>query len=126
MAGANISGDLKDPQKAIPKGTLLAVFITSIIYLSVVWFTGATCVRDAAGTVEYLVATINATELDQVYVPSCVQNGTCPYGLMNYFQVMELESAYGPLVTAGIFAATLSSALASLVSAPKVFEVNFH
>lgn len=35
---------------------------------------------------------------------------------------MELVSAFGPLVYAGCFAATLSSALASLVSAPKVFQ----
>ena len=34
-----------------------------------------------------------------------------------------MVSAWGPLVTAGIFAATLSSALTSLVSAPKVFQV---
>lgn len=39
---------------------------------------------------------------------------------------MELTSAWGPLVTAGIFAATLSSALASLVSAPKVFQVELY
>ena len=38
-------------------------------------------------------------------------------------QVMEMVSGFGPLVTAGIFAATLSSALASLVGAPKVFQV---
>ena len=31
-------------------------------------------------------------------------------------------SAFGPLIYAGCFAATLSSALASLVSAPKVFQ----
>ncbi|PIO59437.1 amino acid permease, partial [Teladorsagia circumcincta] len=37
-------------------------------------------------------------------------------------QIMEMESFWGPLITAGIFAATLSSALASLVSAPKVFQ----
>lgn len=41
---------------------------------------------------------------------------------MNSFQVMELVSAWGPLIYAGCFAATLSSALASLVSAPKVFQ----
>jgi solute carrier family 12 sodium/potassium/chloride transporter 2 len=35
---------------------------------------------------------------------------------------MELVSAFGPLIYAGCFAATLSSALASLVSAPKVFQ----
>ena len=33
-----------------------------------------------------------------------------------------MEALWGPLITAGIFAATLSSALASLVSAPKVFQ----
>ena len=35
---------------------------------------------------------------------------------------MEMVSVYGPIIYAGIFAATLSSALASLVSAPKVFQ----
>lgn len=36
-----------------------------------------------------------------------------------------MVSAFSPLIYAGIFAATLSSALASLVSAPKIFQVNF-
>jgi solute carrier family 12 sodium/potassium/chloride transporter 2 len=35
---------------------------------------------------------------------------------------MELVSVFGPLIYAGCFAATLSSALACLVSAPKVFQ----
>ena len=37
-------------------------------------------------------------------------------------QVMEKVAAGGPIVTGGIFAATLSSALASLVGAPKTFQ----
>ena len=36
---------------------------------------------------------------------------------------MALVSVWSPIVTAGIFAATLSSALTSLDSAPKVFQV---
>lgn len=36
---------------------------------------------------------------------------------------MSMVSGFGPIITAGIFSATLSSALASLVSAPKVFQV---
>jgi len=39
---------------------------------------------------------------------------------------MTLVSGFGPLITAGTFSATLSSALASLVSAPKVFQVRDH
>uniref|UniRef100_A0A7N6AG54 Solute carrier family 12 member 3 n=1 Tax=Anabas testudineus TaxID=64144 RepID=A0A7N6AG54_ANATE len=52
----------------------------------------------------------------------CVKNGTCPYGIINYYQSMSMVSAFAPLITAGIFGATLSSALACLVSAPKVFQ----
>ncbi|XP_074769000.1 solute carrier family 12 member 3 isoform X6 [Athene noctua] len=33
LAGANISGDLKDPAVAIPKGTLMAIFWTTVSYL---------------------------------------------------------------------------------------------
>ena len=39
------------------------------------------------------------------------------------FQIMGIASAFQPLIYAGIFSATLSSAMASLVSAPKVFQV---
>lgn len=34
MAGSNRSGDLADPQKSIPIGTILAIVVTSTVYLS--------------------------------------------------------------------------------------------
>ncbi|KXJ28248.1 Solute carrier family 12 member 2 [Exaiptasia diaphana] len=37
-------------------------------------------------------------------------------------QIMDFFSGWGPIVTAGIFASTLSSALASFVGAPKTFQ----
>ena len=52
---------------------------------------------------------------------NCSHND-CEFGSLNNYQIIELISAFGPLIYAGIFAATLSSALASLVSAPKVFQ----
>ena len=46
----------------------------------------------------------------------------CRFGLKGDYATMSKISAVPHLITAGIFAATLSSALACLVSAPKVFQ----
>ncbi|XP_072310145.1 solute carrier family 12 member 2 isoform X2 [Eucyclogobius newberryi] len=129
LAGANISGDLADPQDAIPRGTLLAILITGIVYLGVAVSTGSCIVRDASGSINDTVTSqfmANCTEAACKFgfdFSSCknTDNG-CRFGLQNDFQVMSLVSGFGPIITAGIFSATLSSALASLVSAPKVFQ----
>ncbi|XP_065334078.1 bumetanide-sensitive sodium-(potassium)-chloride cotransporter isoform X1 [Cloeon dipterum] len=113
LAGANISGDLADPQTAIPKGTLIAILITSASYLGFAALAGGSVERDAMGNVTAYEMGVNITD--------CPETG-CEWGLMNNKQVMELVSLFGPLIYAGCFAATLSSALASLVSAPKVFQ----
>uniref|UniRef100_A0A4W6CA70 Solute carrier family 12 member 1 n=1 Tax=Lates calcarifer TaxID=8187 RepID=A0A4W6CA70_LATCA len=126
LAGANISGDLRDPQAAIPKGTLLAIVITGITYLAVAL--SATVVRDATGNITNAIvpggfcngSTAVACELG--YDFSSCEVEKCKFGLMNNFQVMTMVSGFGPLIIAGTFSATLSSALASLVSAPKVFQ----
>ncbi|AWP01365.1 Na-K-Cl cotransporter [Scophthalmus maximus] len=128
LAGANISGDLRDPQAAIPKGTLLAILITGVTYLAVALCVSGTVVRDATGNITDLVmpgeacngSAVAACELGFNFSSCAVE--TCSFGSMNNFQVMTMVSGFGPLVTAGTFSATLSSALASLVSAPKVFQ----
>ncbi|KAL7074989.1 hypothetical protein ACQ4LE_005539 [Meloidogyne hapla] len=146
MAGANISGDLKDPQKAIPLGTLVAIGITTFVYLIMVWMTGSTTLRDADGihiphllsltfnaskelveSTSVSIAASNATDnlLSSTHYyapPQCYLTHNCSYGLFNYFQIVELGSALGPLVTIGIIASTLSSALVSMVGAPKIFQ----
>uniref|UniRef100_A0A3Q2ZLI7 Solute carrier family 12 member 2 n=1 Tax=Kryptolebias marmoratus TaxID=37003 RepID=A0A3Q2ZLI7_KRYMA len=125
LAGANISGDLIDPQSAIPKGTLLAILITGLTYVAVTISTGSCIVRDATGDQNDTVSdTVNCTDAAcrLGYDFSICKEGGCQFGLMNDFQVMSLVSFFSPLITAGIFSATLSSALASLVSAPKVFQ----
>ncbi|XP_054244144.1 solute carrier family 12 member 1 isoform X1 [Indicator indicator] len=125
LAGANISGDLKDPQSAIPKGTMLAIVITTIAYIAVAICAASCVVRDATGNINDTVVpgmSCNGSACSLGYDFSRCASQPCDYGLMNNFQVMSMVSGFGPLITAGIFSATLSSALASLVSAPKVFQ----
>lgn len=113
---------------------MLAIVITSLTYVGFAIICGATMLRATTGNIEDLY---NGT------ITNC-SSGDCEWGLQNSFQVnfsisiksesrfftiknsiiqvIELVSAFGPLIYAGCFAATLSSALASLVSAPKVFQ----
>nr|XP_060644282.1 solute carrier family 12 member 3 isoform X1 [Anolis sagrei ordinatus] len=127
LAGANISGDLKDPAVAIPKGTLMAIFWTTISYLVLSATIGSCVVRDASGNVNDTLAMDSmgcegiACGLGWNFT-ECAQSQSCRYGLINHYQAMSMVSGFAPLITAGIFGATLSSALACLVSAPKVFQ----
>ena len=100
MAGANISGDLKDAQTAIPTGTLAAVIVSGITYIAMVWTLASICEREGGRG-----------------------------GLFKDFAIMMPasadwieESAVAPLIVAGIVASSLSSALAALVGAPRVFQ----
>lgn len=117
LAGANISGDLKNPSTAIPKGTLLAILFTSSSYILFAVIAGATVLRDATGNPANYSE--NGTVSD--YMKLCLDED-CEWGLQNSYQVMTLVSAFGPLNYLGCFAATLSSALACFVSAPKIFQ----
>uniref|UniRef100_A0A3P8SMV8 Solute carrier family 12 member 3 n=1 Tax=Amphiprion percula TaxID=161767 RepID=A0A3P8SMV8_AMPPE len=92
-----------------------------------IFFPGACVVRDASGL---LNDSLTSSSADCVGLScnygwdftECINNKSCLYGISNYYQTMSLVSGFAPLITAGIFGATLSSALACLVSAPKVFQ----
>ncbi len=89
MAGANMSGDLRDPAKSIPQGTLWAVAVTAVIYLGMAVLLAASR-SDAA---------------------------------LNSNSLIVAEIARWPLlITAGVFAATISSALGSMMGAPRILQ----
>ncbi len=89
-AGANMSGDLKDPAKSIPQGTLASISFTGTIYVIEILL---------------LAGFADAVTLHE-----------------HPFEAIKSMSLWGPLVVAGVFAATLSSALGSFLGAPRILQ----
>ncbi|MGD9688531.1 MAG: amino acid permease [Phycisphaerales bacterium] len=87
--GVSMSGDLKDPARSLPRGTLWAVGISTIVYV-------AAAVLLAASLP---LATL-ASDLDS----------------------MRRVAASAWLIEVGVIAATLSSALASFLGAPRILQ----
>ena len=87
MAGANMSGELKDPRTSIPLGTLSAIALSTGIYIALAFWSAK-----AAG----------------------------PDVLTANYTIMIDRSLWGPLVVTGLLGATFSSALSSLVGAPRI------
>ncbi|CAF1206413.1 unnamed protein product [Rotaria sordida] len=119
LAGANISGNLKNPSKAIPLGTNTAIGITTVVYLVFCIIAGCTTYREVS--LDFYERR-NGSIIQIVNCSLYLDDIRCKSGLVYNYQTMKVISAFGPIITAGIFAATLSSALASLVSAPKIFQ----
>jgi hypothetical protein len=90
MAGVGMSGDLKDPRKALPRGTLAAIFVGFVVYLAFpVWLA-------MHRSNEELVS-----ELDSVFA---------------------IAGIFAPAIYAGVWGATLSSALGSILTAPRTLQ----
>ena len=88
-AGVGLSGDLKDPKKSIPQGTLFATLIGMGIYILIAYkLAGSASQENLLG--------------DQL--------------------VMSKIAVWGPIIPIGLAAATISSALGSVMVAPRTFE----
>ena len=92
MAGVNMSGDLKNPQRSLVRGTFAAIVVGFIIYAAEILLCGASQSR------------IDLVER--------------PYEMLMRNALMG--TAF--LVAAGVFAATTSSALGSFLGAPRVMQ----
>ena len=89
--GASMSGDLRNPSKAIPRGTIWSIIVTALIYFAaVIWLW------------------LHASEKD----------------LRENLMIMRTIT-WGPvqfLILLGVYAATLSSALGSILAAPRTLQ----
>ena len=89
-AGLGMSGDLKNPARALPLGTLSAIAVGYIVYMALPMFIAA-----------------KVKNLDLLRVD---------------YNIMQSIARWGWLIVAGVFAASLSSALGSLLGAPRMLQ----
>lgn len=89
MAGANMSGELKNPRKSIPVGTLAAIVLSLVIYLLIAYWLARSASTDE---------------------------------LLNNYTIMAEKAAWAQLIVAGLLGATFSSALSSIVGAPRILQ----
>ena len=88
-AGIAMSGDLKDPKRSIPVGTLLAIGVGLVVYIALAIF---------------LAYTVNSEVLKTDY------------------NVLMKIALFAPAVVAGIWGATLSSALGGILGGPRILQ----
>jgi amino acid transporter len=88
-AGVGLSGDLKDPKRSIPLGTISATLIGMVMYVFIAWKLANS-------------ATQADLEGDQL--------------------IMSKIAVWGPIIPIGLAAATISSALGSVMVAPRTLN----
>ena len=129
-AGANLSGDLKDPSAAIPKGTLIGIVVTYITYTAAAVIVAFNFLPQVSGNIEEYLDTSgvypsidNCTAAANALRESFnLTETSCNYGSAIDQKVMIYLSGTGYLVYLGCYGATLSSAIASLVGAPRILQ----
>ncbi|WP_072619563.1 amino acid permease [Spirulina major] len=89
MAGVSMSGDLKDPTRSIPLGTLAAVGTGYVIYMGLP-----------------LILAFRADSQTLIENPL----------------IMQQMAFWGPAILLGVWGATLSSAIGSILGAPRVLQ----
>ncbi|GAB2771421.1 Na-K-Cl cotransporter [Salinimicrobium soli] len=89
MAGVNMSGDLKNPSRSIPRGTFAAIGVGYIIYMA---------------------------------LPIILANRANALTLIEDPMIMRKMAYWGDAILIGIWGATLSSAVGSILGAPRVLQ----
>lgn len=88
-AGIGLSGDLKDPKVAIPRGTIIATLVGGLIYVGVAY---------------------------KLFISAS------PEALGRDMMIMEKIALWGPIIPIGLAASTISSALGSVIIAPRTLQ----
>ncbi len=89
MAGVNMSGDLAEPRKSIPRGTLAAIAVSYVVYMT---------------------------------IPIVLDKRADVASLVDDPLIMRSLALWGPAILLGVWGATLSSALGSILGAPRILQ----
>lgn len=88
-AGVGLSGELKNPRRSIPVGTIAATLFGMIVY---------------------------------IFIALKLSNSASPVDLDTDQFIMSKIAIWGPIIPIGLAAATISSALGSIIVAPRILQ----
>ena len=88
-AGIGLSGDLKDPKVAIPRGTIIATLVGGVVYMLVAY---------------------------KLFISAS------PEQMGSNMMIMEDIALWGPIIPIGLAASTISSAIGSVIIAPRTLQ----
>ena len=88
-AGVGLSGDLKNPSRSIPLGTMLGTGVGMVIYVGIVWKLAASAPPERLASEQLIMSDI---------------------------------ASWGPIIPIGLGCATLSSAIGSILIAPRTLQ----
>ena len=89
MAGVNMSGDLADPRRSIPRGTMAAIGVSYVVYM---------------------------------VIPVFLSSRADAVSLVADPLIMRRIAIWGDAILVGVWGATLSSALGSILGAPRILQ----
>ncbi len=89
MAGVNMSGDLVDPRRSIPRGTMAAIGVSYLVYMT---------------------------------IPFVLARSASTADLINDPLIMRRIAIWGDAILVGVWGATLSSAVGSILGAPRILQ----
>ncbi len=122
MIGLTFSGELKNPSESIPKGTIMAVSYTFTVYLLLFLLLSSTCDRCSLRHSSHMYIYTVLSHLSLLFPSVMSWSLSLRLLLINDYAVFQRVNVWPPIVTIGVYCASLSAAMCSMIGASRILH----